>query len=276
MEFLKALSYGWVSSLIGLIGLIGVVITYLLYRASRIGPRPVYQYRALRLIGRAGQALPEEVIVLFRDKKVQRLTKTHIVLWNSGTAIVKGENIVTDDPLRLEFSKDSEVLSVRILTSTHQWNKFTANINPDSPNEVICDFDYLNAKDGVVLELLHTAKERSPSVQGTIRGVPKGLLNWGHIFPSPELQTSPLRLISFLQHPIARKSLMVFGLLSGMFFVAYGAIKPTMIGLITGGTNDWPAWIFVMFGVIFIIGYSHLLWTTRRRFPKSLSIEDTE
>jgi uncharacterized membrane protein len=40
-------SQGWVGSLIGIIGLI---IAYLLYRASRIGPRPAYQSRAIRLI----------------------------------------------------------------------------------------------------------------------------------------------------------------------------------------------------------------------------------
>lgn len=65
MEFLEAISPGWVGSLIGLIGLIGLIITFFLYRASRIGPRPVYQYQALRLIGRAEHTLPEEVTVLY-------------------------------------------------------------------------------------------------------------------------------------------------------------------------------------------------------------------
>lgn len=177
MEFLKALSEGWVGSLIGLIGLIGLVVTFVLYRASRVGPRPVYQYQALRLIGGAEHELPEEVTVLFGDKKVQRLAKTHIVIWNSGRATLNGKNIVADDPLRLEFSEDSEVLSARLLNFTRQANKFTVNIHPRCPNRVICSFDYLDAGDGAAIELLHTDEKRYPKVQGSIRGVPKGVLN---------------------------------------------------------------------------------------------------
>ena len=175
MEFLKALSPSWVGSLIGLLGLIGLVISFFLYKASRIGPRPAYQYQALRLIGGEEQALPEEVTVLLRDKKVEQLTNTHIILWNSGNATINGENIVANEPLRLEFSKDSEVLNAQVLRFTRTSNKFTVNINPHSPNEVIFSFDYLEAEDGAVIGILHTDRERYPKVWGAIKGVPKGV-----------------------------------------------------------------------------------------------------
>jgi len=42
------LSPGWVGSVIGLVGM---VIALILYKASLVGARPVYQRRALRLIG---------------------------------------------------------------------------------------------------------------------------------------------------------------------------------------------------------------------------------
>ena len=54
-----------------------------------------------------------------------------------------------------------------------------AKISPDSRNQVICTFDYLDIGDGGVLEVLHTDEKRYPRVLGTIRGVPKGVLNWG-------------------------------------------------------------------------------------------------
>lgn len=51
-----------------IIGIVGLLVGYILYRASRIGPRPVYQSRALRLIGKEERALPEDVEILFRGR----------------------------------------------------------------------------------------------------------------------------------------------------------------------------------------------------------------
>ena len=76
MELIEFLSQGWVGSLIGIIG---IVIGYILYRASLIGPRPVFQYRSLNLIEKEKQALPSDVEIFFRGKKVSRLTKTYIL-----------------------------------------------------------------------------------------------------------------------------------------------------------------------------------------------------
>lgn len=133
---------------------------------------------------------------------------------------------------------------------------------------MICNFDYLNAKDGALIELLHTAEERYPVVHGSIRGIPKGLLSWGRIFPSPEPKGFPLR-------PIILKIGSVGGLVFGMFLVAYGLFRPLTPEFLTS-EPDSPRWVFTVLGVIFVVFYSFFLWTTRRRFPKSLSTEDVE
>jgi hypothetical protein len=264
MEFLKALfSQGWISPLIGIIGLI---IAFLLYRASRIGPRPAYQLRALRLIGKEEPALPEEVEILFRGRSVPRLTMTHIILWNSGKATLEGKNIIVDDPLRLEFNERAEVLRVRVLRVTRKSNKFTAKVNSGSSNEVICDFDYLDAGDGAVIELLHTAEERYPKVQGTIRGVPKGLLNWGRFLPSRS------RALPF---PFKTRRIILFiTLFFGVLMVAVGFLYPITEPSVSG--KPFSRWFFVIFGLIYASLPLLMLWITRRRFPKSLVIEDIE
>jgi len=235
MEFLEALNPGWVGSLIAFLGLIGLIVTFFLYRASRIGPRPVYQYQALRLIGRKGQALPEDVTVLFRDKKVQRLTKTYIVLWNSGRAVVNGDNIVADDPLRIVFSEGTEVLSARVINFTRESNKFRADINRDLANEVICNFDYLDAGDGAAIELVHTDDKRYPEVAGSIRGIPKGVLDWGKIlFPMPSyfLQQMPT-IFKIVNEPIVFRIICVLAIFFGIFCIIYGFLKPPMPEFIT-------------------------------------------
>lgn len=268
MEFLKALfSQGWLGSLFGIIG---IVIALLLYRASRIGPRPAYQLRALRLIGKEKQALPEEVEIIFRGRSVPRLTMTHLILWNSGKATLDGKNIVVDDPLRLEFSERAEVLRVRVLRVTRESNKFTANINSGSPNEVTCSFDYLDAGDGAVIELLHTAEELYPKVEGTIRGVPKGLLNLGYVLSSGS-QAFPFLSKHFRVMLFTMLLVVVcFGLSSlGKMFPEFFVLhKPLYITI--------SRWVSAITLILASLSSFMLLRIIRRRSPKSLVIEDIE
>ena len=251
MELIEFLSQGWVGSLIGIIG---IVIGYILYRASLIGPRPVFQYRSLNLIEKEKQALPSDVEIFFRGKKVSRLTKTYIIFWNSGKSTLYGKDIVDDDPLRFSFGKDAEILRARIPKITKKMNKFEARINPKSPNEVIINFDYLDPNDGAVIEILHTSIQRTPECKGTIRGVPKGILNWGRLPYDVLLYEKYLPL----RRPMLRKT-----------FLSVASII-----IIVGFLNR--EWELVILGLFYLIFPLAQLWIYRRRYPKSLSIEDVE
>ena len=68
------------------VGLIGLIAGYVFYRNSNIGPRPVFQSRALNLIGKGHPALPEDIEIIFQRQSVERLTKTYVIVWNSGRA----------------------------------------------------------------------------------------------------------------------------------------------------------------------------------------------
>lgn len=258
METLRAFfSQGWVGALLGILG--GLLIAFFFYRASRIGPRPSYQFKALRLIAENERALPEEVEILFKGMSVPRLTKTHVVFWNSGKAMLDGKQIVDVDPLRLEFSKDAQVLRARIVKATRETNEFEVKINDKCPNEVVCSFDYLNVGDGAVIELLHTDEERYPRVQGTIRGVPKGILNWGR-FRTP--RKGP-RIMMFVM------------LIMGVAIIVIGFLRPNFLEP-SAPVEPFPVWGTVFLGLVYIGFPLFTLWTNRRRFPKSLTIEDIE
>lgn len=259
---------GWVGLLIAVSGIIiGTIIALLIYRASRIGPRPVYQVRSLKLIGKEEQALPEEVEIFFKGRTVPRLTKTHVILWNSGNDTLDGGNIVVDDPLRFEYSERAEVLRSHVLKITRDTNKFAANINPNSTNEVICSFDYLEAGDGAIIELLHSAEESYPEVRGTIRGVPKGPLNWGRI---PRGRIGPFKN--------RRRALVI--ILLGVFMVCFATFLSPIIPEVPESakplTDTFAMWIVVGLGLVYVFWPSYELWSNRKRFPKSLAIEDIE
>lgn len=250
----------WINTLIGvIIGLVGLVAAFLFYRLSRVGSRLVYQSRAVELIGKVKPALPEEVEILYKKKSVPRLMRTHIILWNSGKATLNGEDIVQDDKLRLEFSKDTQVLRVHALKETRKKvNKFTAEVNPDHPNKVIFSFAYLDEGDGVTLEILHTDKEGYPKVQGNIRGLPKGISNLGKfVFPTPtRLQRWFSRIIM----------LFLLAIISSFLPAAFRAYTGTAL--------------YVNLTILVIL-FAFMVWATwslwrysSERFPNSLRIED--
>jgi hypothetical protein len=199
------------------------------------------------------------VEILFSGMSVPRLTKTHVVFWNSGKAMLDGKQIVDVDPLRLEFSKDAQVLRARIVKATRKTNEFEVKINDKSPNEVICSFDHLNVGDGAVIELLHTDEERYPRVQGGIRGVPKGVLNWGP-FRTPRKRRTIM------------SSVMV---MMGVAIIVAGVLRPDLREP-SASAAQLPAWGVVILGLAYMSLPLFTLWTNRRRFPKSLTIEDVE
>lgn len=173
---LELLNQPWFGSIVGVAGLIFAVVGLLSYRAARIGARPIYFQRARRLIGKEKQELPEEVEITFGGHAVPRLTSTQCFFWNAGKSSISGADIVPTDPLRLEFDEGDEIVKVRVVRTTRSVN----NIQVDSPpksHRALLTFDFLDPDDGVVLELLHTSALRFPKVAGTIKGIPRGLVN---------------------------------------------------------------------------------------------------
>ena len=268
----KFLSEAWLGTTIAALG---IIVALVIYRASQIGARPVYQRRSIRLIGFDQANFPQDVEVLYRGKRVDRLTKSRLIYWNSGKQIVRGSDIVADDPVRCELSSDALALEVGVVKHTRDANKFTATIDNGRRNRVILSFDYLDPGDGAVVEILHLSSDRHPAIKGAIRGVPKGMLDWGLPFDGDD-KSRPLG--SFR---VARRSFIILALiltLVGLLAIIAGFTAPdaffevisrpppasihsgTRAAFITAGT------VYLVPGVIGVILY----WIFRRRFPKSL------
>ena len=276
MQVLKAfLNQNWVSSLVGITGVVTAIIGLLLYRASRIRAQLVYQVRATRILGSKERSLPEEVEILFKGRSISRLTKTHIIFWNSGNATVNGDNIIAHDPLRLEFSEATQVLAVTVPHVNRTPNKFIATTDSHSPNKIICSFDYLDPGNGAVVELLHNAPERYPKVKGVIRGVPEGPLNWGYILPPSRVQRVPFPFIKLSMSYNPRKFLLVAVLL-GILMVALGLLLRFTQAVEPGQSPSKVPWVFFIFGLFYLCLSVLAFWVTRRRFPRSLLFEDLQ
>jgi hypothetical protein len=171
---LEILNQGWCGSLIGFAGVVIGIVGLLLYRASRIKGKPMCQMRSFRLIGKEEQELPDEVDIRFGEESVPRLTLTNIILWN-GQETITADQIVQDDPIRLEFPSGDRILKAHVASVTRAVNKCAVVVSDPTPHVATVSFDFLDPQDGMRIELLHTSPQRYPSVQGTLPGIPAAI-----------------------------------------------------------------------------------------------------
>jgi hypothetical protein len=162
------LNQNWLGTLIGVLA--GLVIAYRFKSRARLAA----QVNTLELAG-PNAVLPNDIAFMFRGHKVPNVTMSRIAIWNIGNTTLKGDQIVTSDPLRIITSEGSTILEATVRNRTRQVNEFTCALRGGKANEVECRFDYLDPGDGALMQLIHTGDDKV-AVVGTLRGIAKSIL----------------------------------------------------------------------------------------------------
>ncbi|ROQ49640.1 hypothetical protein EDF85_2423 [Pseudomonas putida] len=243
---LSFLSPGWVGSIIGLLGLISVPIVYFLTRQRT---SLSYAYLGEHLLGSASDALPSGISVHYHGTNIPRLTKSVIVLWNTGENTISGDDLVGLDPLRFHVGYDGAILSVMILKSTRVVNGFWVQTpTMEAPNESVMGFGFLGSGDGVVVEILHTSAKRHAEIRGTLRGLPKGLKSVGRITRSRSLKRNrPTRFFRMILSSISTWVPLVGG--GAMMLIGLLANPETVSTVLTPSLEKTNTPVIIMGGV---------------------------
>lgn len=265
---------GWVGSLIGIVGVISGIVGIFSYKISRSTAKPAFQKRSLHLLGREKDNLPDAVVITYNGVAVDQLTKNTIVIWNNGTEVLNGEDLVKSDQLRIQLPEGTNLLSWKISKTTKDANNFL--LSQVSSNKLEINFTYLDPNDGASIELLHDSKENYPKILGTIRGLPKGVEDLGTIvYSKPIKNSSPFNIL--IAHP---KLILWITLLVGIGFMVLGLLPHDTLGLQQalklGNDAISPKWSLVIAGSLYAVMPALLLWSRRAKYPKSLTIEDIE
>lgn len=273
-ESFNFLNQGWVGSLIGFVGVVIGVLGIFSYKISKSRGRPTIQKHSLRIIGKEDTEVSEDLEILYKGTKVERLTKTTIVFWNDGTETINGSDVVNSDKISFCFSEGERILSSKIISLTREVNNASLIKDQEHGNIVSLAFDFFDPNDGVTIELLHTDKERYPSITGTIKGVPDGIYDAGrYIDDSTQLPIKPFDLI-FKN----RKRLMYFALAIGLATFAVGLLPGSVYEYVDALVKTEPnknggfpeRWFFIVFGGIYASMAAFVLWVGRRKYPKAL------
>ncbi|WP_455913286.1 hypothetical protein [Pseudomonas syringae] len=265
-DALRVLGLNWLSGLVGIGGLVFGVLTYLW---SRRRTKLAYVYVGEHLLGSASDALPPAIVVQYNGVSIPRLSKTQVIIWNNGENTISGTDIVPKDPLRLQVGEDGKILSVSVLkTSRDVIDVKLLPISIDHPNEAFITFDYLDAKDGVVIEILHTSTERKPYMKGTLRGLPQGISNYGQFAQPKPQKKSKSKLFRAINVIFSVPVFAGIGFLCAIlgpppdFF-----LRPENEKLVSAAAGG-------LTGLLTILAAKR--WEARRKYPKSLHMEALE
>lgn len=105
-----------------------------------------------------GKEIISNLKVTYDDKIVDNIIITKFTLWNSGNTTIYDSDILNEQPLAISSTNpNTKILDVKIIEESDITNKFKiVNINE---NRAIINFDFINPKDKVVIQVIHTGIE---------------------------------------------------------------------------------------------------------------------
>jgi len=107
--------------------------------------------------------------ILHNGRQVERLTKSHVWLWNSGHRSIKPSDVIAANPITIGFSDGAKILSLRAVDATADAVGFCASDYRDGRWQLT--FTHWEGRAGVVLEVLHTSKKVVPTIRGSVDGL---------------------------------------------------------------------------------------------------------
>ncbi|WP_321905617.1 hypothetical protein [Paraburkholderia tropica] len=106
--------------------------------------------------------------VTHNGESVERLTKSRIWLWNSGSKPILPADVYAANPLKASFP-GAKILSLSVLESSEGALGFRPKDLGDGSWQI--DFDHWDANQGVFLEALHTSTRFVPKLTGSVSGL---------------------------------------------------------------------------------------------------------
>ena len=172
---LEVFNQPWLGTVVTIVGLAVGLAGVLYARLTRPHASLACVMRTVRIVGVAESELPTDAEIRFAGRRIARLSRTSVFMWNEGNQTIAGSQIVERDPLRLAFRREEAILQARIGAVSRPVVGVSCATDINTPAEVFLRFDFLDAGDGARVDILHTSTLSYPAVLGTIRGLPRGI-----------------------------------------------------------------------------------------------------
>jgi len=258
---IKAVAPSWVVPT--LISVAVGALFYWLGRRDRSRSRMAFQKSNYLVISET-QATKNlgRIRILFNDLPVPRIVVTKLAVWNTGNTMVDGKDLATSVPLEFSVEAGASILDAQRVKANNEANNFHIRVSNDR-SRAFLEFDFLNQGDGAIFQITHTGDQNAPKLAGTIKGVAKGVEDWGTL---SEWDASPSK------NPFPAPYFFLFVILVWFLIWLKGRLTPrypildTIANWLGGGFVILMLVMFLLAGCVVL--YEKISSHTRK--PKSL------
>lgn len=106
--------------------------------------------------------------IFFSGKEINDLTITKFAIWNSGNDVIRREDMVSDNPLCIKCKDDAKILDAKIIAKNEDTNRFS--VHRVTTTEVEIDFEYVDKREGIVLQIMHSGDSSDLFLDYKIKG----------------------------------------------------------------------------------------------------------
>lgn len=110
----------------------------------------------------------EKLSVSYDGQEIEDLCITKFTIWNSGNKTLNDVDIVKNKELTIATCDDDKILDVELIICSEETNEF--RIVKIDERTVKIMFDYVDKKDGVVIQIIHTGTSDSIDIKCKIKG----------------------------------------------------------------------------------------------------------
>lgn len=208
--------------------------------------------------------------ILFNNVDVPRVVVTRVAVWNIGNTVVDGSQLATSAPLAFTVEAGASILDAQVVKATNDANKCRLRVADDLSRAFI-EFDFLNEKDGALFQVTHTGAQNTARLTGSIKGISKGVEDWGDLQDWSEQKSRLANSLAGLAGLLPIGAVIVIGLVFNWVEDLSSHRLPVLAKLMswTGQLVEVLLTVLIVFIPIFIVYYS--LRTRSRTIPKSLS-----
>lgn len=241
-ETLESLLQSPLVSILSLVlAVVGILLAAVFFIKSRRIKKARYSINNRTVIETSGSEITG-LQVQYDGNQQDRITVSKVGIWNCGTEPIRPPDIATSCPLLIQVHPGADVLAADVIYTTEEANQFHLDaITPadgDMPTSIPFSFEFLDRKDGAVVQIVHTGPQSHPiSITGKLIGG-----------SSPEKIWFSHQRVAHITHMFAepRNFIRIGGLSSFGLFVA---------GVVVAFSN--PAGIaLAIIGGLSILGYA--------------------
>lgn len=264
--------------------IVGIPVAWWLGRKNRQRPNVRFGIDEEELV-RADDALSRGGLeIRFRDQIVERVCRSYFSLWLKSGDPISGRALPETDPLGVDLTDGDRVLSARVVTESRKQINVIAAVDA-SQRGVDISFEFLDAGDGFVVEILHEIHSE-PRMRGSIPGANVVSLSGIDLSPKGRSLVRKPWWGRFRERTRLLPTLVMLVLIGVVLFMtvigyldAFGLPWRASLGMKIDKPPEFNGWLIGLYSMtlMFVIFISWDIFRKfRRRIPRSVVAQDYE